>query len=182
MPIALFGWCGSRVFWPGWRSALSIVKPETVIAWHRQGFRLYWFWKSRPRQGRPPVSTEMRALIRRMSTRQSRLGCATHSPRVGQTRHPSLGGYRRQVQGAAPSASLADLAYLPEQSCETSRLGRFLCGSDRDVSAAVWVFHPPSPPSSAAPVCGHPPPDCGVDGPSTAAGVPLGQRSTFSGA
>ena len=36
----------SRV-WSNWRSALRIVRPETVIAWHRQGFRLYWKWKSR---------------------------------------------------------------------------------------------------------------------------------------
>jgi len=42
----------SRV-WSNWRSALCIVKPETVIAWHRQGFRLYWKWKSRVRHGRP---------------------------------------------------------------------------------------------------------------------------------
>ena len=37
--------------WTDWRSALMIVKPETVIGWHRQGFRLYWTWKSRPRVG-----------------------------------------------------------------------------------------------------------------------------------
>jgi len=34
-------------FWTGWRSALVIVKPETVIAWHRKGFRLFWTWKVR---------------------------------------------------------------------------------------------------------------------------------------
>jgi putative transposase len=36
-------------FWKQWRSALVIVKPETVIAWHRKGFGLYWYWKSRCR-------------------------------------------------------------------------------------------------------------------------------------
>src|ERR1700716_2428672 len=41
----------SRI-WIGWRTALVIVKPETVIAWHRRGFRLWWAWKSR-RTGRP---------------------------------------------------------------------------------------------------------------------------------
>ena len=56
----------SRV-WPGWRSALLIAKPETVIAWHRKGFRLYWTWKSRLPNGRPTVPQEMRALIRRIS-------------------------------------------------------------------------------------------------------------------
>src|SRR5467141_4238172 len=49
-----------------WRSALIIVKPETVIAWHRQGFRLYWRWKSGNRSGRPSVSGEVAVIIRTM--------------------------------------------------------------------------------------------------------------------
>src|SRR5438105_2381792 len=50
-----------------WRLALLFVKPETVIAWHREGFRLYWGWKSRCCEGRPTVSPEVRNLIRHMS-------------------------------------------------------------------------------------------------------------------
>src|SRR5258708_3253400 len=50
-----------------WRSALIIVKPETVIAWHREGFRLYWRWKSGNLSGRPSVSSEVADIIRRMS-------------------------------------------------------------------------------------------------------------------
>jgi len=43
-----------------------IVRPETVVSWHRKGFRLFWTWISRrKRSGLPPVSTEIRALIRR---------------------------------------------------------------------------------------------------------------------
>jgi putative transposase len=54
--------------WPEWRSALIIVKPETVIAWHRKGFRLFWTWKSRRgRSGRPRISKDIRELIRTMS-------------------------------------------------------------------------------------------------------------------
>jgi transposase InsO family protein len=53
--------------WTDWRTALVIVKPETVIAWHRQGFRLFWTWKSRRRTGRPTVPADVRALIRTMS-------------------------------------------------------------------------------------------------------------------
>lgn len=50
-----------------WRSVLAIVKPETVLAWHRAGFRRFWTWKVRRGQpGRPLVSREIRALIRRM--------------------------------------------------------------------------------------------------------------------
>jgi putative transposase len=58
----------SRV-WAQWRSTLVIVKPETVIAWQRKGFRLYWRWKSRAEKfGRPCVSHKVRELIRQMST------------------------------------------------------------------------------------------------------------------
>jgi putative transposase len=68
-------WIRDRVFWvwlsrlwSNWRSALAIVQPETVIKWHRQGFRLYWRWKSRARKtGRPSIQRELRDLIRRMS-------------------------------------------------------------------------------------------------------------------
>jgi putative transposase len=60
-------WVWLSRLWRGWRSALVIVKPETVIAWHRRGFRLYWSWKSRHRQGRPSVSREVIDLIRKMS-------------------------------------------------------------------------------------------------------------------
>ena len=54
--------------WSDWRSSLFIVKPETVIGWHRQGFRLFWTWKVRRGQpGRPSVSKKIRQLIRKMS-------------------------------------------------------------------------------------------------------------------
>jgi putative transposase len=54
--------------WSDWRSALVIVKPETVVDWHRKGFRLFWTWKVRCGQpGRPPVSKDIRQLIRKMS-------------------------------------------------------------------------------------------------------------------
>src|SRR4051794_14756568 len=57
----------SRV-WADWRSALVVVKPETVIAWHRKAFSLFWTWKiRRGKPGRPPVPREVRDLIRRLS-------------------------------------------------------------------------------------------------------------------
>jgi len=58
--------CLSRL-WRDWRSALAIVKPQTVIAWHRAGFRLFWTWKLRRGQpGRPVISRKVRDLIRKM--------------------------------------------------------------------------------------------------------------------
>jgi len=47
--------------------AVAIVRPETIIRWHRAGFRAYWRWRSRNRGGRPKVSTELRTLIGEMS-------------------------------------------------------------------------------------------------------------------
>jgi len=55
-----------RLF-PSILKAMAIVRPETVVRWHRAGFRRYWRWNSRGRGGRPPISAELRALIRRMS-------------------------------------------------------------------------------------------------------------------
>src|SRR5580700_4439471 len=58
--------CLSRL-WSDWRAASAIVKPETVIAWHRVGFRLFWTWKvRRGPPGRPFISREVRDLICKM--------------------------------------------------------------------------------------------------------------------
>ena len=60
-------WAWLCEVWSDWRSALIIVKPETVIGWHRKGFRPYWAWKVRGGQlGRPPVPKDVRELIRKM--------------------------------------------------------------------------------------------------------------------
>jgi putative transposase len=61
-------WAWLSQAWRGWRSVLCIVKPETVIAWHRRGFRLFWTWKSRQQIGRPDLAADVRALIRQLST------------------------------------------------------------------------------------------------------------------
>src|SRR5262249_36177843 len=61
-------WVGLSQFWFRWREALWIVKPDTVIDWHRPGFRWYWTWKVRHGQpGRPRVPKETRDLIRTLS-------------------------------------------------------------------------------------------------------------------
>ena len=58
--------CWLSRLWSGWRSALLIVQPATVVRWHRQGFRLYWRWKSRKKAGRPKVDRTIRDLIHRL--------------------------------------------------------------------------------------------------------------------
>jgi hypothetical protein len=55
-----------RMF-PSILQALHIIRPETLVRWHRAGFRSYWRWKSRNRGGRPQIDIELRALIRQMS-------------------------------------------------------------------------------------------------------------------
>jgi putative transposase len=60
-------WVWPAHVWDQWRSTLVIVKPETVLVWHRRAFRLLWSWKSRHRLGRPSVPADVRALIRTMS-------------------------------------------------------------------------------------------------------------------
>jgi hypothetical protein len=65
-----------RLFWVlfskyvhGWRAMLHALHPDTVVRWHREGFRLYWTWKSRrQRVGRPSVDKEIRKLIRQMQS------------------------------------------------------------------------------------------------------------------
>jgi transposase InsO family protein len=59
--ILLYRWCPSIL------KAMVIVRPETVVRWHRAGFRRYWSWKSQRRGGRPPISADLRTLIWRMS-------------------------------------------------------------------------------------------------------------------
>jgi hypothetical protein len=54
-------------WFPSILSVLMIIRPETLVRWHRAGFRRYWRWKSCRREGRPPIEAELRALIRQMS-------------------------------------------------------------------------------------------------------------------
>ena len=109
--------------------ALKIVKPETVIRWHRAGFRRYWRWKSRPRGGRPKTPAEIRQLIRQMSIANPLWG----APRihgellkvgidVGQTtvakymerrRRPPSPGWRTFLHNHADGIASMDLFVVP---------------------------------------------------------------------
>jgi putative transposase len=71
-------WTTLRRRWSRWVDVLLIVKPETVIGWHRAGFRLFWRWRSRPRVGRPKISDELRILIQRLAKENPNWG----APRI----------------------------------------------------------------------------------------------------
>src|SRR3984893_6853926 len=112
--------------------ALAIVRPGTVIRWHRAGFRLYWRWKSRPRGGRPPVPLEIRRLVREMSIANPLWG----APRIhgellkldiaiGQTsvakymakrRAPPSQGWKTFLRNHADGIAAIDLFVVPTMS------------------------------------------------------------------
>jgi transposase InsO family protein len=109
--------------------ALAIVKPDTIVRWHRAGFRSYWRWKSRPRGGRPTVPLEIRGLIREMSIANPLWG----APRihgellklgieVGQTsvakymarrRRPPSQGWKTFLHNHADGIAAMDLFVVP---------------------------------------------------------------------
>ena len=62
--------------WPSLLDLSQVVKPETILRWHRSGFKVFWRWKSRHRAGRPKIDRELRDLIRRMSMENSLWGAA----------------------------------------------------------------------------------------------------------
>jgi putative transposase len=122
----------SRV-WHGWPAALVIVKPETVIAWHRQGFRLFWTWKSRRRVGRPTVPLEIRALIRTMSDANPLWGAprihgellklgidvcqATVAKYMGRQRRPPSQTWRTFLTNHLGQIVTADFFVVPTATC-----------------------------------------------------------------
>ena len=67
-PIDRAFWVALSRMWSRWKACLVIVQPETVVRWHRRGFRLYWRSISKRGPGRPPISPELQVLIRRLAS------------------------------------------------------------------------------------------------------------------
>ena len=110
--------------WFDWRSALMIVKPATLIGWHRAAFRRFWRWKSRP-VGRPRVTTEIRDLIRRLAAENPTWGEKRIADELLLKLQIRLSPRTvRQVQKAtAPATQVARpaLVHLPEKSRPSNR-------------------------------------------------------------
>src|SRR5438132_8643906 len=85
-------WVVLSRLWNNWQSSLQVMRPETVVQWHRRGFRLYWAWKSRRRWGRPAIGRELRDLIRQDEPRESALGCAEDPRRAVEAGRDGLAG------------------------------------------------------------------------------------------
>ena len=107
--VQLYRWFPSII------TVLTIIRPATLVRWHRVGFRRYWRWKSRRRGGRPQIEADLRTLIRRMSIENSALGIAAHSRRIAQARLCRRSIQRRQIHGEAARAAKPGVAHLPAQ-------------------------------------------------------------------
>jgi transposase InsO family protein len=121
--IRLYRW------FPSILKVLTIIRPETLVRWHRAGFRRYWHWKSRRRGGRPSLETELRALIRRMSIENSlwgaprihgellKLGFEVAQSSVAKymvkRRMPPSQGWRTFLHNHAPDIAAMDLFVVP---------------------------------------------------------------------
>jgi hypothetical protein len=105
-------WICLSHLWRDWRSALAIVKPETVIAWHRAGFRLFWTWKvGRGQLGRPAISREIRDLICKMCRENPDWG----APRI----HGELLKLGIDIGGSSVSKYMVRCRKPPSQTCRT---------------------------------------------------------------
>jgi putative transposase len=122
-------WVWLSRIWTEWRSAIVIVRPDTVIAWHRLAFRRFWTWKSRHRLGRPTVPADVRALIRTMSQANPLWG----APRI----HGELLKLGIGVSQASVSKYLARPRRSPSQSWRT-----FLANHIHQIMAADFFVVP----------------------------------------
>jgi hypothetical protein len=121
--IQLYRW------FPSILKVLTIIRPETLVRWHRAGFRCFWRWRSRPRGGRPQIEMELRALIRRMSVENPlwgaprihgellKLGIEVAQSSVGKymvkRRGPPSQGWRTFLRNHAPDIAAMDLFVVP---------------------------------------------------------------------
>ncbi len=110
---------------PSVLDALKILKPETVIRWHRAGFRAYWRWKSRPRGGRPKIPREIRQLIRDMSVANPprihgellklgiNVGQTAVAKYMARRRRPPSQGWKTFLRNHADGIASIDLFVVP---------------------------------------------------------------------
>ena len=126
--------------WPSLLGLSRVVQPDTILRWHRAGFRAYWRWKSRGRAGRPRVSHELRALIRRMSKENPLWGAprihgellklgfeiaeSSVSKYMIRRRGPPSQTWRTFLRGHAEAIAAIDLCVVPTATFE--RLFAFL--------------------------------------------------------
>ena len=136
-------WVWLSKVWEGWRESLIIVKPETVISWHRQGFRLFWTRISQGKgAGRPGVSPKVKALIKQMAEAKSIVGSATHSWRIAETGLRHLRTSSLSPDAETQPATFSDVAYIPRQPLPRASRDRLLHGTNGYFPGAVCLRGP----------------------------------------
>ena len=121
-------WLALRRLWPDWHRALVLVQPQTIIAWHRLGFRLFWRWKSRARGGRPAIDYKLIHLIRRMWSS-----------------NPTWGNKRIQAELAKLGIQVSDSTirkYRPRTRCNDQTWKTFLHNHAKDLIAVDFFVVP----------------------------------------
>src|SRR5438445_6540254 len=173
-------WVFLSRLWTSWRHSLQVVRPETVVGWHRQGFRRYWSWKSRRPMG---SARDWEGPARSDSTdesRESALGCAEDPRRAVEARPDGLAGDGFAVHAPASAAAVAGMARISDEPCPGSDRVGFLHGADSDLSSALCADRAEPRPVPAGAFQCHRAPDGGMDGAPTARGVRAGREPSAS--
>jgi hypothetical protein len=168
--------------WPSLLGLSRVVRPDTILRWHRAGFRAYWRWKSRGRRGRPRVSCGLRELIQRMSKENPLWGAprihgellklgfeiaeSTVSKYMIRRRGPPSQTWRTFLRNHAEAIAAIDLCVVPTLTFR--------------VSVCVSRVGPRSP--TTALVRGDPAPDRRVAGAADRGGIPVGHGADLFGA
>ena len=171
--------CLSRL-WVGWRSALAIFKPETVIRWQRTGFRLSWREEPRPTAWALPDSSGCSGPDPQDEPGESAVGSTSNPRRAAQIWDPSFPSDCSQVHRAHTEAALSDLACFPQQSRHTVGFDRLPRGADGDVSDPVCLRGARPPPAPGDSFQRFGPPYLGMDGTADCRGLPLRHGATPS--
>jgi len=161
-----------------WRQALLLVRPATLLRWHRAGFRSCWRWQSRPGPGRPPLPAETIALLRRLATANPRWGAERSrgargklGSRVAQRTKPDLAA---RPPSAAPAR--ADVGHLPAQPRPRQLGVRLPPGHGPALPAAVRLLRRRTGHAARRPRGRDAPADQRLGRPAAARGHPCGQR------
>src|SRR6059036_3190701 len=176
--MARIFWVVLSRLWKSWRNSLQVVRPETVVGWHRQGFWRYWAWKSRRRRGRPAIETEIRGLIR--MSRANPLGRAEDPWRATEAGPDGIAGDGFEVHAPAAAAAVAGVAHIFEESRQGSDRVGFLHGAHSDLSGPVRARGAEPRPASAGAFQCHGTSDRGLDWAATDRGVRAGGGPTAS--
>src|SRR3989441_13152141 len=145
-------WVGLSQLWAGWRARLLIVQPATVLAWHRQGFQLYWRWKSPCRSaGRPPPHLGLRTPIRRMARENPTWGRRRIQAELRFLGYEVGRAHRCQVHAALLAATLRAVAHLPSGAYWRDCRHRLLRRPDPHLPLALRIPNPSTRPSRTHP-------------------------------